>query len=277
MEYSDHSSSKDKGSKLDHQAADLQCVRKENQALRFLLEAMSSKYSRLEAHLQLIQLQLRQSTHDHPQIISSTTTTTGSGSSSYHHDKDPTSNKRARTTTIDHHHQYQFLEANKTSQFLVRTDSKDNSLIVKDGYQWRKYGQKVTKDNPSSPRAYYRCSMAPTCPVKKKVQRCMHDKSVLVATYEGHHNHDNSLVFGSAANNDITTMRRSTMEPITLDLTLSASNASQEESTPSASSCENNEKLQEYVASFTKDPNFTLALAAAVARSIKSAPPALNP
>lgn len=64
------------------------------------------------------------------------------------------------------------------------------------------------------------------------------------------------------------------MEPITLDLTLSASNSSQEESTPS---CENKEKLQEYVASFTKDPNFTLALTAAVARSIKSAPPALNP
>lgn len=66
------------------------------------------------------------------------------------------------------------------------------------------------------------------------------------------------------------------MEPITLDLTLSASNSSHGESTPSTSSCENNEKLQEYVASFTKDPNFTLALAAAVARSIKSAPTALN-
>ncbi|CAM8919598.1 unnamed protein product [Rhodiola kirilowii] len=71
---------------------------------------------------------------------------------------------------------------------LVRTDKSDTSLIVKDGYQWRKYGQKVTRDNPS-PRAYFKCSFAPTCQVKKKVQRSAEDQTMLVATYDGEHNH----------------------------------------------------------------------------------------
>ncbi|MQI72127.1 WRKY transcription factor, partial [Escherichia coli] len=76
----------------------------------------------------------------------------------------------------------------KISRVYVRTEASDTSLIVKDGYQWRKYGQKVTRDNPS-PRAYFKCSFAPSCLVKKKVQRSVEDQSILVATYEGEHNH----------------------------------------------------------------------------------------
>ncbi|KAH0643836.1 hypothetical protein KY290_034069 [Solanum tuberosum] len=55
----------------------------------------------------------------------------------------------------------------KVSTVCVKTNRSDQTSVVKDGYNWRKYGQKVTRDNPY-PRAYYKCSFAPTCPVKKK-------------------------------------------------------------------------------------------------------------
>ncbi|RWW18310.1 hypothetical protein GW17_00017719, partial [Ensete ventricosum] len=67
----------------------------------------------------------------------------------------------------------------KSSKMYVRIDPTDSSLVVKDGYQWRKYGQKVTRDNPF-PRAYFRCSFAPSA----------EDGSLLLATYEGEHNHE---------------------------------------------------------------------------------------
>ncbi|PNT64580.1 hypothetical protein BRADI_4g30372v3 [Brachypodium distachyon] len=56
----------------------------------------------------------------------------------------------------------------RTVRVRAEPSNPDANLAVKDGYQWRKYGRKVTRDNPH-PRAYYRCAFATSCPVKKKV------------------------------------------------------------------------------------------------------------
>ncbi|KQK13089.1 hypothetical protein BRADI_1g07970v3 [Brachypodium distachyon] len=56
----------------------------------------------------------------------------------------------------------------------------------KDGYNWRKYGQKQLKD-AESPRSYYKCTRE-ACPVKKIVERSF-DGCIKEITYKGRHTH----------------------------------------------------------------------------------------
>ncbi|WIA44438.1 hypothetical protein OEZ86_007194 [Tetradesmus obliquus] len=56
-----------------------------------------------------------------------------------------------------------------------------------DGWQWRKYGEKIVKGSPC-PRSYYKCSQ-PHCPAKKIVERDNISAMVTGTEYKGEHNH----------------------------------------------------------------------------------------
>ncbi|KAL3499296.1 hypothetical protein ACH5RR_038389 [Cinchona calisaya] len=78
-------------------------------------------------------------------------------------------------------------KAKKYVPARIAFHTRSSEDILDDGYKWRKYGQKTVK-NSSHPRSYYRCTHH-TCNVKKQIQRLSKDKSIVVTTYEGIHNH----------------------------------------------------------------------------------------
>ncbi|KAL0557597.1 hypothetical protein IC582_006144 [Cucumis melo] len=145
-------------SKVECLQTELEKLRKENEVLKFMLKVVSIK-----------------------NLVSQVDVC------SRDHDQD---DEGSRSERADLKVSPPTLETSSTTQAYATTSFKDQALMVKDGYKWRKYGQKITKDN-QSPRAYFKCS-SPGCPVKKKVQRSLENKSMVIVTYDGHHNHENA-------------------------------------------------------------------------------------
>lgn len=76
------------------------------------------------------------------------------------------------------------------------TDNKEpkSSVVAdkssEDGYNWRKYGQKIVKGS-EFPRSYYKCTH-PNCQVKKQLERS-HDGHITEVIYKGKHDHPKPL------------------------------------------------------------------------------------
>ncbi|KAL0205664.1 hypothetical protein P9112_000971 [Eukaryota sp. TZLM1-RC] len=70
--------------------------------------------------------------------------------------------------------------------------------VLNDGFQWRKYGQKFSKNSPY-PTCYYKCAY-PNCTVKRQIQR-ESDGQKVVSLYRGKHNHDQPKVVRKTVNN----------------------------------------------------------------------------